>query len=63
MLCGISPLFISFKKNIRQYNAVFAFVSLGVNIDHAITNAQGAYCFRINGELHHLAGSLLPEIG
>ena len=63
MLCGISPLSSSFKKNIRQYNAAFAFVSLGVKVDLAITNAPGPYCFRINGELHHLSGSLLPENG
>ena len=63
MLCGISPHSSSFKKNIRQYNAAFAFVSLGVKVDHAITNAPGPYCFRINGDLHHLSGSLLPENG
>ena len=63
MLCGISPYSKSFKKNIRQYNAAFAFVSLGVKIDQAITNAPGPYCFRINGELHHLSGALLPENG
>jgi hypothetical protein len=63
MLCGISPYSKSFKKNIRQYNAAFAFASLGVKVDHAVTNAPGAYCFCINGELHHLSGALLPEIG
>ena len=41
----------------------FAFASLGVKIDNAITNAPGPYCFRISGELHHLSGSLLPEAG
>jgi hypothetical protein len=63
MLCGISPHSASFKKNIRQYNAAFAFASLGVKIDHAITNAPGPYCFRINGDLHHLQGTLLPQPG
>ena len=63
MLCGISPLSDSFKKNIRQYNAAFAFVSLGVKVDLAVTNAPGPYCFRINGDLHHLSGSLLPVNG
>ena len=63
MLCGISPLSESFKKNIRQYNAAFAFASLGVKVDLAVTNAPGPYCFCINGELHHLSGSLLPENG
>ena len=32
-------------------------------MDLAVTNAPGPYCFRINGELHHLSGSLLPENG
>ena len=63
MLCGISPHSNLFKKNIRQYNAAFAFVSLGVKVDLAITNAPGPYCFRINGDLHHLSGALLPENG
>ena len=63
MFCGISPHSNSFKKNICQYNAAFAFASLGVKIDHAITNAPGPYCFRINGDFHHLSGSLLPENG
>ena len=61
MLCGISPHSNSFKKNICQYNAAFAFASLGVKIDHAIANAPNPYCFCINGDLHHLSGSLLPE--
>ena len=63
LLCGISPHSNSFKKNIRQYNAAFAFASLGVKVDHAVTNAPGPYCFCINGDLHHLSGSLLPENG
>ena len=63
MLCGISPHSSSFKKNIRQYNAAFAFASLGVKVDLAVTNAPGPYCFRINGDLHHLSGALLPEQG
>ena len=63
MLCGISPHSESFKKNIWQYNAAFAFASLGIKVDLAVTNAPGPYCFHINGELHHLSGSLLPENG
>ncbi|KNZ74287.1 hypothetical protein J132_07337, partial [Termitomyces sp. J132] len=53
----------TFKTSIHQYNAAFAFTSLGVKIDHAITNAPGPYSFRINGELHHLTGALLPVDG
>ena len=59
-LYGISPLSAHFKDKIRQYNAAFAFTSLGVKVDHKITNAPGPYCFRINGDLHHLSGALLP---
>ena len=58
---GISPLSKSFKDNIRQYNAAFAFTSLGVKIDHTVTSAAGSYSFKISGELHHLSGALLPQ--
>ena len=61
LLCGIDPLSKTFKDNIRQYNAAFAFTSLGVKIDQAITNAPGPYSFRISGELHHHHGALIPE--
>ena len=57
---GTSPHSFDFKTNIRQYNAAFAFTSLGVNIDHSIIDGTGPYSFRISGELHHLAGAILP---
>jgi hypothetical protein len=63
LLCGISPLSDTFKNNIRRYNSAFAFTSLGANIVQEITRASGPYCFKISGELHHLAGSLIPEDG
>jgi hypothetical protein len=62
LLCGVSPQSKTFKKEIRQYNAAFAFTSLGVKIDSSVTGAHGGpFSFRINGELHHKMGSLLPE--
>ena len=51
-----------FRRNIVQYNAAFAFTSLGVDIDHSIVG-RGPPIFRIHGELTHLSGSLLPEDG
>ena len=57
---GTSPHSFDFKTNIRQYNAAFAFTSLGVNIDHFIIDGTGPYSFKISGELHHLAGAILP---
>ena len=63
LLHGHHPISNAFKASIWQYNAAFAFTSLGVKINHAITNAPGPYSFRINGELHHLTGALLPTEG
>ena len=63
LLNGISPFSDTFRKHIRQYNAAFAFTSVGVKIDHTVTSGSGPYAFKINGELHHLSGALLPEEG
>jgi hypothetical protein len=60
MLHGISPHSNSFKKNVQLYNAAFAFASLGVKVDHAITNAPGPYCFHITGDLYYMSGFQLP---
>ena len=60
---GTDPHSLEFKTNICQYNAAFAFTSLGVKIDQSVTRGSGPYSFRISGELHHLSGSLLPLPG
>jgi hypothetical protein len=58
---GTSPHSLEFKTNIRQYNAAFAFTSLGVNVDHSVVAGSGPYSFSISGELHHHSGAnLLP---
>ena len=49
-----------FRSNIVQYNAALAFTSLGANVDRSILD-RGPPIFRIQGELRHLSGSLLPE--
>ncbi|EEE54237.1 hypothetical protein OsJ_01110 [Oryza sativa Japonica Group] len=48
---------------IRQYNSLFAFTSLGANIDRSINTGQGHYVFRINGVVHHRIGSLVTAPG
>ena len=53
----------NFMKLIRQYNSMFAFTSLGVDIDRSINTGRGPYIFRINGVVHHRVGSLIPEEG
>lgn len=50
-------------KNIRQYNCLFAFTSMGANIDRAINDGRGPPVFKISGQVHHRIGSLLPPEG
>ncbi|CAG8677114.1 11328_t:CDS:2, partial [Cetraspora pellucida] len=50
-----------FYANIRQYNAVHAFTSLGVNIDQSVISGHAPYSFHIHGKLYHLLGALLPD--
>ncbi|KAL6662326.1 hypothetical protein ACP70R_000185 [Stipagrostis hirtigluma subsp. patula] len=47
----------------RQYNCLFAFTSIGARIDRDINDGRGPYVFRINGQVHHRIGSLLPADG
>ena len=38
-----------FWKNIRVYNLIFTFISIGAKIDNKINKKLGSYVFRING--------------
>ncbi|PNT11530.2 hypothetical protein POPTR_011G042150v4 [Populus trichocarpa] len=53
-------LSIKFRHNIRAYNSMFAFTSMGAQIDHTVNSQPGPYIFKINGQCHHLMGSLVP---
>ncbi|PPQ72835.1 hypothetical protein CVT24_012881 [Panaeolus cyanescens] len=53
----------NFRDNISEYNQALAFTSLGVTQDHTINAGRGQPVFRIQGELHHHTGSLLPPQG
>lgn len=53
----------AFRRNIRSYNTIFAFTSLGANIDKHINDGHGPYVFRLNGQTYHRMGSLLPPEG
>ena len=53
----------SFRERIRQYNAAFAFTSVGVKFDESITRSSGPYAFKIHGALYHRTGALVPEEG
>jgi len=52
-----------FIKSIRSYNSMFAFTSLGAKIDMDINKGPSPYVFKINGQVHHQIGSLLPDEG
>jgi hypothetical protein len=47
-------------KNIRQYNCLFAFKSMGAHIDNSFNDGHGPPIFKIYGQVHHRIGSLLP---
>ena len=58
------PTSKEFRNNIRQYNNAFAFTSLGVPKRRVVArNGGGPYSFRIQGELCHWSGSLIPSEG
>ncbi|XP_035834163.1 uncharacterized protein LOC118482677 [Helianthus annuus] len=52
-----------FLKNIRRYNSMFAFTSMGGKVDHTVNTGNAPFCYRINGENYHAIGSLVPENG
>ena len=53
----------SFKDNIRVYNTMFAFTSMGGKVDNSINNGNDPYVFRMYGQNYHRIGSLLPIDG
>ena len=57
------PMSNKFMRNIRQYNCLFAFTSMGANIDRTINDGRGPPIFKIHGQVHHRIGSLLPYDG
>ncbi|KAJ1689867.1 hypothetical protein LUZ63_014022 [Rhynchospora breviuscula] len=50
-----------FIDNIRMYNSMFAFTSMGVQVDESVNAGPGPYVFKVSGQLCHLLGSLLPD--
>lgn len=52
-----------FKRLIRLYNSMFAFTSMGGKVDHSINNGRAPYIYRLNGQNHHVFGTLIPDDG
>ncbi|XP_074304947.1 uncharacterized protein LOC141639801 [Silene latifolia] len=57
------PFSKHFIENIRAYNGMFSFTSMGGKIDHSINQGRGPYTFRMRGQNIHRIGSLLPSTG
>jgi hypothetical protein len=47
-------------KNISQYNFLFAFTSIGVDIERSVNDGRGPPLFKIHGQVYYHVGSLLP---
>jgi hypothetical protein len=54
---------VKFRDQIRMYNSVLAFTSLGAKVHESVTGGRGPYSFRIQGELYHKIRSLCPAEG
>jgi hypothetical protein len=54
------PISKHFFDNSRRYNTLFQITSFGAN---EIAEGKIMPSFKIQGQVHHLIGSLLPEIG
>ncbi|KAK9714969.1 hypothetical protein RND81_06G134200 [Saponaria officinalis] len=52
-----------FTENIRAYNMMFLFTSMGRKIDKNINRGRSTYTFRLRGQNYHSIGSLLPVEG
>ncbi|XP_021771182.1 uncharacterized protein LOC110735317 [Chenopodium quinoa] len=52
-----------FRSNIRAFNSVLAFTSMGDRIDNTVNDGRGPYVYRISGSNYHRIGTLLPEPG
>uniref|UniRef100_A0A803N417 ATP-dependent DNA helicase n=1 Tax=Chenopodium quinoa TaxID=63459 RepID=A0A803N417_CHEQI len=61
-LMSILP-YQQFRNNIRAFNSMLAFTSMGSRIDNTVNDDRGPYVYRISGTNYHRIGTLLPELG
>ncbi|XP_071713690.1 uncharacterized protein [Rutidosis leptorrhynchoides] len=52
-----------FIENVRQYNMIFSFTSMGGKIDINVNKTKGPYTYRIHGQNIHKMGGLIPTFG
>lgn len=54
---------IRFKENIRAYNSMFSFISIGGKLQSSINDGASPPQFILSSQNYHRIGSLLPEKG
>lgn len=52
-----------YLENVRSYNNMFSFTSMGGKIDNSMNTGGGPPVFQLHGQNFHLIGSLLPIVG
>ncbi|XP_021996239.1 uncharacterized protein LOC110893438 [Helianthus annuus] len=59
----VTPESRNFMNNIRTYNMMFSFTSLGGKVSKTFQKTKGPYVFGLQGQNYHRIGSLLPNDG
>ncbi|OMO57296.1 DNA helicase PIF1, ATP-dependent [Corchorus olitorius] len=49
------------RNNIRVYNSLFQFTSLGGKVDNSVNGHSGPFIFRLNNQTYHQIAHLLPS--
>ena len=60
LLTNQEPIGRAFRNHIRNYNSALAMTSVERKLDYSVNNGGGPWLYKLNGELIHRAGSLLP---
>lgn len=61
LIHGLDSRSSNFLDNIRTYNSMFEFTSMGGKIDASLNDGGGPPQFVITGQNYHRIGSLLPS--
>ncbi|CAH9068979.1 unnamed protein product [Cuscuta epithymum] len=60
LIHGVDDRSKHFIENVRSYNSMFAFTSMGGKIAHTVNKGKSPPIFKLHGQNYHLIGSLLP---
>lgn len=61
LMNGNDPRWKNFKENIRAYNSMFLFTSIGGKLQTSVNDGNGPPRFILFGQDFHRIGSLLPD--